>query len=138
MDRFSSATCWAWSFLAGRGDVESLIWAGAPRMGADVLRLYPAAHYTVVENETLVGMLAGQSALQFTSALPAHCSIFFTSGTLQYLDDPMAMLEAGFRSATRLAILVRNGFADRSCSTSRSHCSNNVAGPAPPELADAR
>lgn len=106
-------------------------------LGADVLLAYPKASYTVVENPTLIGLMAGRSALAFRPDLPERCDIFFTSGTLQYLDEPMAMLERGFRSAGSLAALVRNSFADRELfHVQRSRLFANGAGPIPAGYAD--
>lgn len=106
-------------------------------LGADVLLRHPGARYTVVENPTLVGMMAGRSAVAFQPELPARCDIFFTSGTLQYLDEPMAVLERGFRSAGALAAMVRNSFSDREqFHVQSSRLFANGTGPIPPGFSD--
>lgn len=124
--------------LLGRDDFAITDLGGATGdLGADVLLAHPKASYTVVETATLAGMMAGRSAVTFQPELPERCDIFFTSGTLQYLDDPMAMLERGFRSAGALAALVRNSFSDRELfHVQRSRLFDNGAGPLPSGFTD--
>jgi hypothetical protein len=106
-------------------------------LGADVLERHPRARYTVVENATMAELMAGRSAVTFTPTIPEHCDIFITGATLQYLDDPMAALERGFRSAKSLAALVRNSFADREIfHVQKSWLFHNGAGPIPPGYAN--
>jgi putative methyltransferase (TIGR04325 family) len=81
-------------------------------LGQDFLDAFPQATYTVVENPTIVRMLQGPGRVRFSEAVPAACDIFFTSGTLQYLEDPMAVMSRGFASAGYAAILARNSFCD--------------------------
>jgi hypothetical protein len=124
--------------LLGRDDVAITDLGGATGdLGADVLLAHPEASYVVVENATLVGMMAGRSAVRFQPELPERCDIFFTSGTLQYLDEPMAVLERGFRSAGALAALVRNSFSDRErFHVQRSRLFANGTGPIPAGFSD--
>ncbi len=81
-------------------------------LGADFLAAFPDAQFVVVENETLVELMQGRSKVQFSKQIPASCDIFYTSGTLQYLDDPMPVLAAGFDSAKQLVAVVHNSFSD--------------------------
>ena len=57
-------------------------------------------------------MMQGQGSVGFSETVPAACDIFFTSGTLQYLEDPFSILNQGFASAGFAAILARNSFSD--------------------------
>jgi putative methyltransferase (TIGR04325 family) len=72
--------------------------------------------YTVVENQALAAACAAQPGFdwaRFTDAVPASCDVFVTSGTLQYLDEPYAVLERAFSIAEVAVVLARNGFCDR-------------------------
>ena len=109
-------------------------------LGADLLLRYPHSHYTVVENETLVELMTKErlrSEIFFSTTLPETCDIFYTSGTLQYLEDPMDTLGRGFKSARHAAILRRNNFSEIEkfdIQTSRLH--HNGAGPVPANFPD--
>jgi putative methyltransferase (TIGR04325 family) len=106
-------------------------------LGLDVLRAHPAARYTVVETEALVARIGARGRVAFTTAIPAACDIFFTSGTVQYLDDPMGALRRGFESARRFAVLARNSFADREViRVQRSGLFENGSGPVPKGFRD--
>jgi putative methyltransferase (TIGR04325 family) len=106
-------------------------------LGLEVLAAYPRTKYIVVENETMVEMMRGRNAVEFTTSIPDQCDIFYTSGTLQYLSDPMEVFEAGVRSARRAVILARNSF----CRTEifrvqRSRLFDNGRGPVPQGFTD--
>jgi putative methyltransferase (TIGR04325 family) len=81
-------------------------------LGQDFLNVFPKAIYTVVENPTIVRMMQGHGNIRFSEAVPATCDIFFTSGTLQYCEDPVSIMNQGFASAGFAAILARNSFCD--------------------------
>ncbi len=82
-------------------------------LGVDFLTVFPQATYTVVENPTMVALMqSSRGGVRFATTSPAECDIFFTSGTLQYIEDPMAVLAVGLLSARRAAVLVRNSFCD--------------------------
>jgi putative methyltransferase (TIGR04325 family) len=84
-------------------------------LGAEFLRAYPKARYTVVENPALVSMVTSAAlrpGLSFVSTIPAGCDVFYSSGTLQYLDDPLGTLAAGLDSARLAVVLRRNNFSD--------------------------
>jgi len=101
-------------------------------LGQAFLQAYPLGTYVVVENPTMVGLMQGKSPVQYTTTIPQRCDIFFTSSTLQYLDDPMKVLEEGFRSAKRAAILVRNSFSEtETFRVQRSFLFDNGMGPIP-------
>jgi putative methyltransferase (TIGR04325 family) len=53
-----------------------------------------------------------RSPIRIVSRLPDQCDIFFTSGALQYISDPYAMLDRGFASARRAVIVTRTRFCD--------------------------
>lgn len=106
-------------------------------LGLEVLAAYPRTKYIVVENETMVEMMRGRNAVQFTTSIPDECDIFYTSGTLQYLSHPMEVFEAGVRSARRAVVLARNSF----CKTEifrvqQSRLFDNGRGPIPEGFAD--
>lgn len=82
-------------------------------LGADFLQAFPKATYTVVETETMANLMHDKSAVQFATTVPVSCDIFYSSGTLQYLDDPLSVLAAGLESARRFVALVRNSFSER-------------------------
>lgn len=81
-------------------------------LGREFLSVFPAATYTVVENPSIVRMMHGHGKVRFSETIPAACDIFFTSGTLQYLQDPVDVLNQGFASAGFAVILARNSFCD--------------------------
>ena len=124
--------------LLGKPDMMVTDLGGATGdLGADFLKVWPAAHYTVVENPTMAALMQGRGAVRFTTEIPPACDIFFTSSTLHYLDDPMAALARGLASASRAAIVVRNGFADdEKFYAQRSRLYDNGGGPVPPGYAD--
>jgi len=101
-------------------------------LGQSFLQAYPAGSYVVVENPVMVGLMQGNAPVRYTTAIPQHCDVFFTSSTLQYLDDPMKILEEGFRSAKRAAILTRNSFSEtETFRVQRSFLFDNGMGPIP-------
>ncbi len=108
-------------------------------LGSDFLRAFPRATFQIVENDTLVkAMQAHKSRPGFTSTIPPVCDVFYTSGTLQYLDDPMAVLGAGFASARHAVILARNSFCDRPLfRVQKAHLFENGGGPIPAGHEDA-
>jgi putative methyltransferase (TIGR04325 family) len=81
--------------------------------GEALQRLRSEIEYTVTENPTLVTLCANNLSIRFTTKIPSECDAFFTSSTLQYLADPYGALAAGFQSAKRAVILVRNNFSER-------------------------
>jgi len=101
-------------------------------LGQSFLQAYPAGSYVVVENPTMVGLMQGKTPVRYTTVIPQQCDVFFTSSTLQYLDDPMKVLEEGFRSAKRAAILTRNSFSEtETFRVQRSFLFDNGMGPIP-------
>jgi len=79
-------------------------------LGEDFLARFPGSKYVVVENPTLVEMIKERLGVEFSTTIPAECDVFFSSGTLQYLEHPLDALEAGFSSARLAVVLVRNSF----------------------------
>jgi putative methyltransferase (TIGR04325 family) len=97
----------------GKSDVAVTDLGGSTGdLGRDFLNSFPEATYTVVENPTIVRMMQDHGSVRFSEVVPAACDIFFTSGTLQYLEDPISIMNQGFASARFAAILARNSFCD--------------------------
>jgi putative methyltransferase (TIGR04325 family) len=97
----------------GKPDLSIVDFGGSTGgLGADFLTAFPDATYTVVENPTMVAMMKGRSPVGFECAPPAAYDIFFSSGTLQYVENPLQILSAAFASARRSVVLARNSFAD--------------------------
>jgi putative methyltransferase (TIGR04325 family) len=93
-------------------------------LGRDFLAAWPGASYTVVETPALVAMMQGHSAVRFEPSIPKTCDLFFSSGTLQYVDKPMEVMAEGFTSALHAVVLVRNTFCDElSITCSARNCS---------------
>ena len=106
---------------------------GTGDLGADLRLIYPQATYTVVENPTLVGLVRGElRGVLFSATIPPVCDIFFSSSTLQYLDDPEGVLRAGIATARHAVVLVRNCFSDRvRFGVQKSPLFDNGIGPIP-------
>jgi len=122
-------------------DMEITDLGGATgELGADLLLCYPQAHFTVVENQPLVALMAKEmmrAKVTFASRLPATCDIFYSSGTLQYLADPMALLMQGLESARSAAVLRRNNFSDvERFDIQKSRLHHNGTGPIPDGFPD--
>jgi putative methyltransferase (TIGR04325 family) len=101
-------------------------------LGLEFLNDYPASSYVVVENSTMVSLMHGKTAIRFTSEMPSECDVFFTSGTLQYLEEPMEILRKGLASARLAAILVRNSFSEtETFHVQKSWLFDNGTGPIP-------
>jgi putative methyltransferase (TIGR04325 family) len=119
----------------GQPDLAVTDFGGAcGELGRDFLTVFPQARYTVVENPVLVALMAKSGGgVQFTATPPAECDLFFSSSTLQYLEDPMAALAAGFSSARRAVIFARNSFCDTDLiRVQQSWLFDNGNGPLPP------
>lgn len=100
------------ALLLGKPDVRIVDFGGNTGDHAHaVLSRLPNAQYTVVENATLVTLARERFApIRFASDIPAEFDIFFSSCTLQYLEDPRAILRRGFAGAAHACIFVRNAF----------------------------
>jgi putative methyltransferase (TIGR04325 family) len=97
----------------GKPDIEVTDFGGSTGdLGSDFLTAFPKAIYTVVENPTIVRMMRGDEGIRFSAAIPSGCDVFFTSGTLQYVEDPFSILNEAFASAGFAVILARNSFCD--------------------------
>jgi hypothetical protein len=68
-------------------------------LGEDFIAAFPGSKYFVVENATLVRLMQGRSSVEFSQNIPPSCDIFYTSSTLQYLEDPMGVLSLGLDTA---------------------------------------
>ena len=127
--------------LAGRKDVAVTDFGGSTgELGADVLMAWPGARYTVVEHPRLVGLMQADGVrpgVRYAAEIPAQCDIFYCSGALQYLAEPLEIWAQGLQSATRAAILRRNYFAPEECfDVQTSRLFENGFGPLPAGFAD--
>ena len=101
-------------------------------LGQAFLEAYPSSKYVVVENPTLVEFMRGKTSVEYATSMPECCDVFYTSSTLQYLDDPMKILEIGLRSARLGAVLTRNSFSESDTfRVQRSNLFDNGMGPIP-------
>jgi putative methyltransferase (TIGR04325 family) len=107
-------------------------------LGKDFLARYPRGSYCVVETPALVeSMRAARPELQFATTVSGQCDVFYTSGTLQYLDDPMSALAAGMKSARSAVVLARNSFCDTDLyRVQKSRLFDNGSGDVPPGFSD--
>jgi hypothetical protein len=72
--------------------------------------------YTVVENPALAAACARDPVFgwaRYTASLPDRCDVFLSSGALQYVADPYAILARALAQATTAVVLARNSFSDR-------------------------
>jgi putative methyltransferase (TIGR04325 family) len=117
----------------GKPDVAVTDFGGATGdLGRDFLASWPGASYTVVETPALVAMMQAHGAVRFEPSIPNACDVFFSSGTLQYVDRPMEVMADGFKSAGHAVVLVRNTFCDEAqYHVQRSKLFENGYGPIP-------
>ena len=105
--------------------------------GEALCRVREGLVYTVVEHKTLVSKAPVIERLVFTDTIPEACEIFFTRNTLQYLDDPYAVAEAGLRSASQAVVLSRICFAGEDMfRVQQSNLFNNGGGAIPEGFED--
>lgn len=92
-----------------------------------------ALDYVVVENEALAAACAREGTFgwaRFVSEPPPTCDVFVCSGTLQYLQDPYAVVERAFSTTASAVVLARNAFADGEIfRVHRSRLGDNGFGP---------
>lgn len=106
-------------------------------LGRELQSVFPGSSFTVVENPTLVALMRDKSPIRYVSEIPANCDIFFSSGTLQYVEKPFDYLAAGFSSAAYAVILTRNSFCNEKIYRSQtSRLFDNGAGPIPANFTD--
>jgi putative methyltransferase (TIGR04325 family) len=120
--------------VIGRDDlVVTDFGGGTGGLRQDFLRAYPRSTYTVVEQSALVALMGDG----FTTAMPPACDVFYSSGTLQYLEDPLAVLAAGAASARLAVVLRKNNFADREMFDIQfSRLFDHGSGPVPESFVD--
>lgn len=127
--------------LVGRADMAVTDFGGSTgEIGADFLLAWPGASYCVVENPRLVGRMQAEAmreGVTFATEMPAQCDIFYCSGALQYLAEPLQIWDAGLQSARHCAILRRNHFApEEAFDIQTSRLFHNGHGPLPRGFAD--
>jgi putative methyltransferase (TIGR04325 family) len=92
----------------------------------------PDLKFTVVETPALVALMQETGDIAFTTSMPATCDVFYSSGTLQYVPDPYAVLEQAFAAARQAVVLKRNYFSERPIiRVHHSRLFENGAGPIP-------
>ena len=112
------------------------LWGAAGLHGLTFLAHFPNSTYIVVETPEMAA-LANAPGVTFTDGIPEHCDVFFSSGTLQCIAKPYEALEAGFRSAAKAVVLVRNSFAKRQMfRVHKSRLFENGDGPIPEGFTD--
>ena len=104
------------ALLADRDQLSICDFGGATgELGEAILSRLPDVKYTVVENARLA-LLAKKklsTAVQFATTIPATCNIFFSSGTLQYIERPLEIWREALASAQFACILTRNSFSEQ-------------------------
>lgn len=81
--------------------------------GLALIEACPSVRYTVMESPTLVSMMPKGGPIRFVSELPDAFDIFYAGGTIQYLKDPLGLLDGAFKSARRAVVLERSSFSDK-------------------------
>lgn len=82
-------------------------------LGRSLQCIFPQVTYTVAETPGIVagaGLLA--DSIRFSQTTPESCDIFYSGGTLQYVDDPRATMAQAFASARHAVIFSRNSFSE--------------------------
>jgi putative methyltransferase (TIGR04325 family) len=109
-------------------------------MGADFRLAWPQSVYTVVEHWRLVQCMQSEAmwpGVNFAVQIPPRCDIFYASGALQYIANPLEAWERGLKSARRAAIIRRTYFSDREkFDVQISQLFNNGNGPLPDGFAN--
>jgi hypothetical protein len=103
---------------------------GAGEIARDLVAVLPDVRVTIVENESMARHGRPSPGVAFATEIPAS-DLFFTSGALFYVPDPMTRLEQGLR-ASRCAILLRNYFGEPKTIIQHSWLYDNGDGPIPP------
>ena len=133
IDLQGNALLWVASLMRGRLAITDF--GGATGEFGEALQgLRSDVDYTVVENASLVSAFAAKkAAIRFSTEIPASCDVFFSSSSLQYVQDPYGVFSAGLGSARRAVVLVRNHFSERdSIRIQRSPLFHNGGGAIPP------
>jgi putative methyltransferase (TIGR04325 family) len=121
------------ALILGKSDVSVVDFGGSTGdLGTDFLTAFPDATYTVVENPTMVALMKGRGPVGFECAPPAQYDVFFSSSTLQCVENPLEILSAAFTSARHAVVLARNSFADEDIyRVQRTRLFRNGSGPIP-------
>jgi putative methyltransferase (TIGR04325 family) len=119
-------------------DISVVDFGGATgELGREFQSRFPGSSFTVVETPTLVAMMRDKTSIQYVTSLPASFDIFFSSGTLQYVEMPLDVLAAGFSSAAYAVILTRNSFSKEKIYRSQTtRLFENGMGPIPANFTD--
>lgn len=121
------------SAMDSAGDSFVDFGGSAGEMCAVLQRKFNAWSFTVVETKA---MAAASQVLRpsivFHDELPDQFDVFYSSGTLQYLDKPEDLWREALSRTTRFAYLARNAFSKRKRFTVQtSRLFDNGAGPVP-------
>lgn len=88
--------------------------------------------YHVIENETLVRNVSADSYFHFanfSSTFPEECDIFFSSGTLQSIENPYEIAIRAFKMSAEFVVFARNCFStERLFRVQASHLFENGSG----------
>lgn len=98
----------------------------------------PHCSFIVVENASLVAAARDfRSDITFLPALPDKFDVFYSSGTLQYLEEPYLLWRKALSRTGQVAFLARNAFSHRPIYTvQKSRLFDNGAGAIPEGFAD--
>lgn len=96
-------------------------------------RKFPAWSFTVVETGAMASAArALRPSISFLDEMPDQFDCFYSSGTLQYLDNPEDVWRQALSRTARFAYLARNAFSRRKRFTVQtSRLFDNGAGPVP-------
>lgn len=103
-------------------------------------RRIPLWSFTVVETKAIAEAARGlRPAISYVDQMPEEFDVFYSSGTLQYLDEPEQLWRDALSRTAKHAYLARNSFSDRKIfSVQYSRLFDNGAGPIPPGYRNVR
>lgn len=103
-------------------------------------RRFPLWSFTVVETRAIAEAARGlRPAISYSGDMPEEFDVFYSSGTLQYLDEPEQLWRQALSRTAKHAYLARNSFSDRKIfSVQYSRLFDNGAGPIPPGYRNVR
>jgi putative methyltransferase (TIGR04325 family) len=103
-------------------------------MCAVLQRRLPLWSFTVVETKAMAEAARDlRPTIAYSADMPEEFDVFYSSGTLQYLDAPELLWREALSRTAKHAYLARNSFSDRKIfSVQYSRLFDNGAGPIPP------
>ncbi|WP_434733769.1 hypothetical protein NL154_05725 [Rhizobium sp. YTUHZ044] len=105
----------------------------AGEMCATLQKKLPGWSFTVIETAPMAnGSRPLRPSIAYSDQLPDAFDVFYSSGTLQYLEKPEQLWRDALSRTARYAYLARNAFSDRKIySVQVSRLFDNGAGPIP-------